>query len=198
LDISSKQLRHKGKRRNPKETRGKFLIGKSISNRSKGVKKRTEFSHYEIDTMVSSRGKSKGCFATFCEMKSRFYIAFKIPDRSGEPYKTAVDRLFGLFPKNAFLSFTSDRGKEFSCYKYIEDTYKIDFYFADPYSAWQRGSNKNSNGLLREFYPKKTDLATVNNEELRRNLFLINNRPRKCLGRKSAYEVFFNEVVHLI
>jgi len=194
---SEKQLRHKGKRRKPQEIRGKFLIGTSISKRPTKIKRRTEFGHFELDTMVSSRGKSKGCFATFCEMKSRFYFAIKIPDRTSESFKQAINKVLEWLPRNVFKSFTSDRGKEFACYPYVEDELKIDFYFADPYCAWQRGSNENSNGLLREFYPKQTDLATVNEEELAYNLFLINNRPRKCLGWKSSFYVFYNELVHL-
>lgn len=60
-------------------------------------------------------------------------------------------------PQGAFKTFTSDRGKEFACYEDIESELNIDFYFADPYSAWKRGTNENSNGLLKEFFPKKTD-----------------------------------------
>ena len=89
------------------------------------------------------------------------------------------------------------RGREFACYSVIEKGLGIKIYFADPYSSWQRGSNENSNGLLREFYPKKTDLAIIKNEELVKNLFLINNRPRKCLGWKSSSQVFLHEVSHL-
>ena len=196
--ITEKHLRQKGKRRKTKETRGKFLLGTPISKRPKEIKKRIFFGHYELDTMVSSRGKSKGCFATFCEMKSRYFIALKLSDKSSESYRNAINHLLNIYPKTAFKSFTSDRGKEFSCYRNVEENYGIKFYFADPYSAWQRGSNENSNGLLREFYPKKTDLSEVNEKELRLNLYLINNRPRKCLGWKSAFEVFFNELVQLI
>ena len=79
--ISLKNLRHKGKRRK-KETRGKFLIGSSISTRPKEVKCRKIFGHWELDTMVSSRGKSKDCLATFVERKTRFYVAIKIKDRT--------------------------------------------------------------------------------------------------------------------
>ena len=106
----------------------------------------------------------------------------------------AINHLLNIYPKAAFKSFTLDRGKEFSCYRYVEEKCGIKFYFADLYSVWQRGSNENSNGLLREFYPKKE----VNEKKLRLNLYLINNRPKKCLGWKSVFEVFFNELVHLI
>ena len=78
---------------------------------------------------------------------------------------------------------TTDRGKEFSCYASVENNFDTKLYFADPYCALQREINENSNGLLREFYPKKTDLAAVDEHEFNKNLGLINNRrPRKCLS----------------
>ena len=166
ISVSLKVLRRKGKSRKSKDNRGKFNVGNSISDRPKHIKKRTEFGHWELDTVVSSRGKSKGCFATFAEMKTRMYIALKMPDRSKDSMFKALQQLTGTLPKEAFKSFTSDRGKEFACYSDVEKSMKIDFYFADPYSAWQRGTNENSNGLLREFYPKKTDLALVSDFDL--------------------------------
>ena len=76
--------------------------------------------------MVSSRGKSKGCFATFAEMKTRMYIALKMPDRSKDSMFKALQQLTGTLPKEAFKSFTSDRGKEFACYSDVEKSMKID------------------------------------------------------------------------
>ena len=73
----------------------------------------------------------------------------------------------------------------------------IDFYFADPYSAWQRGTNENSNGLLREFYPKRTDLSLVKDEDLIESLKKINARPRKCLAYNTAFEEFLYEINNL-
>ena len=191
FDIS--KLRRKGKSRKVKETRGKFNIGTSIRKRPSKVKKRVEFGHWELDTVVSSRGKSKGCLATFVEMKSRFYVALPMKDRSKESMLEAMKKLIKPLPKSALKSFTSDRGKEFACYKEIEDI-GIDFYFADPYSAWQRGSNENSNGLLREYYPKKTDLAKIGMEELIKNIMELNNRPRKCLNYLTPFDVFMHEL----
>lgn len=195
IDLSV--LRQKGKLKNPVEKRGKFAIGTPISQRPKDVKARETFGHWELDTMVSSRGKSKGCFATFVERKSRLYTALKILDRTAESMEKAIIQLVETLPFNAFKTATTDRGKEFACFQSIQDKLGITLYFADPYSSWQRGSNENSNGLLREFYPKKTDLARVNEHELIKNLFLINSRPRKCLGWKSPIQVFLHEVAHL-
>lgn len=98
--------------------------------------------------------------------------------------------LYNILPKGAFKTGTTDRGKEFACCIGIQEQLGLTLYFTDPYSSWQRGSNENSNGLLREFYPKKTDLAKVKQSHLAHSLFLINNRPRKCLGWKSPIQVF--------
>ena len=84
---------------------------------------------------------------------------------------------------------TSDRGKEFACFREIE-AMGIPFYFAEAYSSWQRGANENSNGLLREFYPKGTLFSAIHQEELDRSVSLINERPRKYLGFRSTTEMF--------
>lgn len=193
LDFDISKLRRKAKSRKAKETRGKFNIGNSIRIRTKEIKKRKYFGHWELDTVVSSRGKSKGCFATFVEMKSRFYIAIPMEDRSKESMYKAIQKLMNSLPKAALKSFTSDRGKEFACYKDVERQ-GIDFYFADHYSAWQRGSNENSNGLLREYYPKKTDLAKISVNDLINNLMELNSRPRKCLGYQTPFNIFMHEL----
>lgn len=190
-------LRHKGKRHKSAEKRGKFAVGMSISQRPPDVKGRETFGHWELDTMVSSRGKSKGCFATFVERKSRLYTAFKIPDRTADSMEKAIKMLYSTLPAGVFKTGTTDRGKEFACFDAVKAQLGLPLYFADPYSSWQRGSNENSNGLLREFYPKKTDLALVNQQKLTQTLFLINNRPRKCLGWKSPIQIFLHEVSHL-
>ena len=197
LTVGLSCLRHKGKNRKAVDKRGKFALGTPISERPAHVKTRKTFGHWELDTMVSSRGKSKGCFATFIERKTRLYTALKIPDRSAASMKSAIEQLLGILPKDSVQSFTTDRGKEFACHADITSKYEIPVYFADPYSAWQRGSNENGNGLLREFYPKKTDLALVDQTELIHNLTLINTRPRKCLGWKTTVEAFLHEVSHL-
>lgn len=101
------------------------------------------------------------------------------------------------YPKGTFKTATTDRGKEFACYTELEHTHAIKVYFRYPYSSWQRGSNGNANGLLREFFPKGHDFAIVTDEELARAVRLINNRPRKCLNWKSAYEAFMDELSQL-
>ena len=194
--VDSQVLRQKGKRRKA-DKRSQFSMGMPISERPKEVAHRLVFGHWELDTMVSSRGASKGCFATFVERKSRLYTALLIPDRTATSMLAAISQLYRSMPKGVFKTGTTDRGKEFACYNKVYAELGLPLYFADAYSSWQRGSNENANGLLREFYPKKTDLAKVNQQELIHNLFLINNRPRKCLGWKSPIQVFLHEVAHL-
>lgn len=193
IDFDISKLRRKGKSRKVKETRGRFNIGKSINKRPSEVKKRNTFGHWELDTVVSSRGKSKGCLATFVERKTRFYTALPMVDRSKNSMLEAIDKLIKSLPLEALKTFTSDRGKEFACYEDVEKL-GISFYFADAYSAWQRGSNENSNGLLREYYPKKTDLSKISVNELISNLMELNTRPRKCLGYQTPFDLFMHEL----
>lgn len=190
-------LRHKGKRQKPRETRGRFNVGTSISHRPKEVKKRETFGHWELDTVVSGRGKSKGCFATFVERKTRMYTAVQMKDRTAESMRDAIQIIKARYPEGIFRSMTVDRGKEFSCYHFVEQTLGIPVYFADPYSSWQRGSNENANGLLREFFPKSTDLSKVTQTQLNDSLAYIMNRPRKCLKWKTTHEAFMDELSHL-
>ena len=111
--------------------------------------------------------------------------------------REAIHQLIHTFSESAVKTITVDRGKEFSCYKDIESQFNVDIYFAEPYSAWQRGTNENSNGLLREFFPKRTDLAKVTQEELNYALNAINHRPRKCLNWDTPYEILNLEVLRL-
>lgn len=161
LEIPLTMLQQKGKRRKLRETRGRFNIGTPISKRPLEVRKRETFGHWELDTVVSGRGKAKGCVATFIERKTRWYFGVLIPNRSAASMETAVKRLHKQLPEGAIQTATTDRGKEFSCYKVLEQDLNIQVYFADAYSSWQRGSNENSNGLLREFFPKKTNFDHV-------------------------------------
>ena len=151
-------LRHKGKRQKPPEKRGRFTVGKSIRQRPKAIRDREMFGHWELDTVVSSRGKSKACVATFVERKTRFYQAIKMPNRTALSMEIAFGVLAAQYPKSAIQTATADRGKEFACHEALERLHGVDVYFADPYSSWQRGSNENANGLLREFSPKDTIL----------------------------------------
>ena len=136
------KLRRKGKSLKPKETRGKFNIGKSIKNRPKDVRKRESLGHWELDTVVSSRGKSKACLSTFVERKSRYLIAQVMENRKSVTFNFHCFKVFEPISSKLVKTFTVDRGKEFAGYNEIEKKLNIDVYFADPYSSWQRGDRK--------------------------------------------------------
>ena len=190
LDVNLKVLRRKGKSRGKKETRGKFNLGKSIRKREKSVYKRKEFGHWEADTVVSGRGKTKACFATLAERKTRYYIAIKIPNRQADTMAKAIVAALSELPDEAVKSITCDRGTEFANWQMIEEKLNCNVYFADPYCAWQKGTNENLNGLLREFYPKGRNLSRVSPATLKKNLALINARPKKVLGFKKPVDLF--------
>jgi IS30 family transposase len=197
LQVGVHALRQKGKRQKPAETRGRFHAGTSISQRPYEIRKRETFGHGELDTVVSSRGKSKACVATFIEWKTRMDLALKMPGRTAHSMEVACGVIASQFPQTAMRSATVDRGKKFACYASLELHLGLAVYFADPYSSWQRGSNENGNGLLREFFPKGYDFASVTDKQLAFAITLINNRPRKCLGFRSAHDAFMDEVLHL-
>lgn len=176
-----KVLRRKGKTRKRLGNGGRFTTGKSIRKRDKSVYKRQEFGHWEADTVVSGRGKTKACFATLAERKTRFYIAIKMPNRNGETMAKAVIAALSKLPKGAVKTITCDRGSEFANWREIEQALNCSVYFADPYCAWQKGTNENLNGLLREFYPKGRNLSHVSEKTLKKNLALLNARPKKVL-----------------
>lgn len=143
-----------------------------------------------IDGIKYVKGKSKACFATLAERKTRYYIAIKMPNRNAETMKKAIVTALLKFPGDAVKTITCDRGTEFADWKNIEEQLNCDVYFADPYCAWQKGTNENLNGLLREFYPKGRNLSRVSPTTLKKNLALINARPKKILNYQKPADLF--------
>ena len=191
-----KNLRRKGKFKRPAEKRGKFNDkGRTIKKRPKEIYKRQELGHWEADTVESGRldhkRKSGYCFVTLAERKSRYYIAILVENRKSENVTPAIINALKDLPKELVKTITFDRGKEFSEFEKIEKELGCKTYFCDPYCDWQKGTNENSNGLLREFYPKGMDLSEVNTDDLNYNLKLMNNRPRKCIKYKTPKEELF-------
>ena len=190
LKSTLQNLRRKGKTRKRLGNGGRFTTGKSIRKRDKSVYKRLEFGHWEADTVVSGKGKTKACFATLAERTTRYYIAIKIPNRNGETMANAVIEELSKLPKGAVKTITCDRGSEFAGWREIEKGLNCNMYFADPYCAWQKGTNENLNGLLREFYPKGRNLERVSEKTLKKNLALINARPKKVLHYQKPVDLF--------
>ncbi len=198
LRSTLKNLRRKGKTRKRLGNGGRFTTGKSIRKRDRSVYKRKEFGHWEADTVVSGQGKSKVCFATLAERTTRYYIAIKMPDRTGKTMADAMIKTLSKLPKGAVKTITCDRGSEFSEWRQIEKELNCDMYFADPYCAWQKGTNENLNGLLREFYPKGRNLSRVSPQTLKKNLALINARPKKVLNFQKPVDLFNASIQKLL
>ncbi len=147
-------LRHKGKQHKPAETHDKFAVGKPSSQRPKEIRNRETFGHWELDTVVSGRGKSKGCVATFIERKTRLYTAIRMPDRTALSMEIVFRVAASQYPAHVFPTATADRGKELACYTSLEAIHEVQVYFADPYSFWQRGSNEMPMASCESFSPR--------------------------------------------
>uniref|UniRef100_UPI000D30D23B IS30 family transposase n=1 Tax=Metasolibacillus meyeri TaxID=1071052 RepID=UPI000D30D23B len=116
-----------------------------------------------------------------------------------ESVRDSVIKLLSALPKNKRKSITPDRGKEFSKHREVTNQLdKIPFYFADPHAPWQRGTNENTNGLLREYFPKTQNITDCSKDYINTCIDPLNKRPRKCLGWKTPYELFFGKALRLI
>lgn len=194
LDGDMTKLRRKGNltKTIEEKKRCKIDIGKSIRKRPKSVYARQTIGDWEGDTVHGKQG-TKACFVTLLERKSRYYLAELLPNRKSEVVSDSIVNLLSNIPDKVRRTITFDRGREFAGWRTIERRLGCETYFADPFCAWQKGSNENTNGLLREFFPKGTDLSHATSEQVTRALHLLNNRPRKCLNYQTPNEVFYGE-----
>ena len=179
-----KHLRRKKKKRysrkNKTEKRGKIPNMKSIHERPKSIESRNDFGHWEGDLIIGKDHKS--AIGTLVERSSRYTIIVDLKNGK-ESIKTVeafVDE-FKKFPKCLRKSLTYDRGTEMSYHSRLTNFTGMIVYFADPHSPWQRGSNENTNGLIRTFFPKGTDFSIYSEKSLKETQDLLNNRPRKVL-----------------
>lgn len=176
------------------DRRGKIPNRTGIEERPDVINDRLRVGDWEVDTLFG-RGH-KNAIVTLTERKSRMALVGKAGHLTSQAVCDVVVEL--LTPlKNRTHSLTSDNGKEFALHQRISSLLDLDFYFARPYAAWERGSNENMNGLLRQYFPKKFDLKTVTNKDIHYVMDRLNNRPRKCLDFKTPLEVFFNQNVAL-
>jgi len=178
----------KGRRPNGSKGRRRPKPGRRrIEDRPAGATNRTRHGHWEGDT-VEGAGKS-AYIVTLVDRKSRFTLLGKAKNKSQEVVGEVVKRLLQRLRKILRRSLTLDNGTEFNGFKRIEAGTGIEVYFADPYCSWQRGTNEQTNGVMRIFLPKGTNFETVTNKQLARIEGLLNNRPRKCLGYRTPAEV---------
>ncbi len=159
-----------------------------IDQRPEVINLRQRIGDWEGDT-VRGNGKS-GHIITYVERRSGYLVAGKVENATVENINAFTIKNFKKIPKEKRLSITYDNGSEFSGYDIIEEQTGMIAYFAWPYHSWERGTNENTNGLLRQFYPKKSRFNTITQEQLDKVVRLINNRPRKRLNYLTPYEIF--------
>ena len=159
-------LRRKGKTYHPRN-RDKQAGRGFIKNRDWG-----------IDLVIGAN--HSGALLTIIERKTSFAVSKQVNDKSAKTVTVATIELLTPY-KESVLTITADNGKEFAYHEEVCEALKCGYYFADPYCSWQRGLNENTNGLLRQYWPKGTDLKQVTQQEVSNVLLKLNNRPRKKL-----------------
>lgn len=185
--LRRKQLKRR-KRCGRKSQRVRIPDRISIHDRPAVIDSRKQFGHWEGDSLVG-KDHLTGLHTEYERVSS--LTRFEKMDRiNTEGFIEATDKIFGRLPSKARLSTTLDNGSENTGHVSLKKVYGMDTFFADPYSAWQRGGNENANLWIRYYFPKQTDFSTIGDDELRDIEWELNNRPRKRLGFMTPQEVF--------
>ena len=191
-------LRRQGKkydkRRNGKSPRGQIKNRVSIDERPPVVDEKSRVGDWEIDTVIG-KGHS-GALVTIVERVTKFTVSKQVEGKTAAAVtKATIDLLKPI--QDAVLTITADNGKEFAYHEEISEALDTDVYFAHPYSSWERGLNENTNGLLRQYFPKKTDFKKVTQCEVKRAVERLNARPRKLLGFKTPSDLMAEYIAAL-
>jgi len=168
--------------------RGQIPNQVSIEQRPAIVGRRSRFGDWELDTIIGKNHRQ--ALVTLVERKSRLTLIAKVIRKTAENVSAAIIQL--LKPLTPWVhTLTADNGREFAQHMHIANTLKAKFYFAHPFASWERGLNENTNGLIRQYFPKKHDFTTITDHQIEQVMDKLNNRPRKCLGFKTPNQVFF-------
>jgi len=185
-------LRGAGKQRRKRygayDSRGQIASKRHISQRPPHVEERQEFGHWEIDTMMGS-SRDTYCILTLVERKTGYTLIGKLPNRTKAALNERLQTLLDIHP-GRFKTITADNGTEFHGYAEIEASHPVTFYFSTPYHSWQRGSNENTNGLIRQYLPKARSMAMLKQKECDIIANKLNARPRKRLNFKTPTEEY--------
>jgi IS30 family transposase len=183
--------RRRRKRYGSEDRRGQMPARRMIDERPKLVNERRRIGDWEGDTVEGRKGS--GFIATHVERKARYTVAVKVDDKSANTVTKVTLEAMKKLPPEKVKTMTFDNGKEFAGFKELERGLNMRSYFARPYHSWERGTNENTNGLLRQFFPKGMDFRPINQSELDKAVELLNNRPRKCLSYRTPTEVFWSK-----
>ena len=169
------------------DSRGRLAGKRPISERPAEVETREQVGHWEIDTVMGTG--SLDCVVTLVERKTGLVLVGKLPDRTKESFNRRVVRLIRRHP-GRFATITADNGTELHGYERVEERTGVVFYFARPYHSWERGSNENANGLLRQYLPKGESMARLTQQQCNAIAHKLNTRPRKRLGFRTPLECY--------
>ena len=170
--------------------RGQIPNRTSIEQRPQIVASKRRFGDWEADTIIGAR--HQGGILSLVERKSKLTRLHKLKTKGAGEMKDTSIALLGPLADRVH-TITVDNGKEFCQHEQITAALRAPIYFAHPYASWERGLNENTNGLVRQYFPKKHDFARLTNTEVQRVAERLNNRPRKTLGYRTPNEVFFKE-----
>jgi len=162
----------------------------SISKRPEEVDKRIVPGHWESDLIIGLDRKT--AIGTIVERTTRFTIIVPLKNRTSKEVTKAFARELKKFPKELTKTLTHDNGLEMAKHKLFTKHTDIEVFFCHPYSSWERGTNENTNGLIRDFWPKKTDFSKLSRYQIKKVQTLLNERPRRILEWKTPAEVFFD------
>ena len=184
-------LRRRGKR--PCRPKNSTTTGDAarIANRPEVIEQRLRLGDFEGDTVLGPAGT--GGLATLVDRKSRFTIVVKIQSKNADHVHEKIKQRMKELDAQRRHSITFDNGTEFARCHRLEKHLGMELYFADPGCPYQRGTNENTNGLIRQYFPKGTDFRDISHYEVRQVEKLLNNRPRACLGFRTPAEVFFEK-----
>lgn len=188
------QALRSGRARRRSQGRGPSQVGRmrhmvNISERPPSVEDRAIPGHWEGDLIIGKDGGSQ--IGTLVERTTRYVLLLRLPiDRKAETVRKAIAAKIRYLPRELKLSLTWDQGHEMAEHQLLHLATRMDIYFCDPHSPWQRGSNENTNGLLRQYFPKGTDLSVHSTRKLNKVARELNGRPRETLGWMTPAEKF--------
>lgn len=180
--ISLLPYSHSRRRHNRKggKTKNRIADIRRIDSRPKYIELRKQAGHWESDLMIGLGHKS--AIATLVERKTRFVYILQLKSKTSASVTKEIAKKMNRLKPQFKRTMTHDNGMEMANHKWLENNTGMQIYFANPYSSWERGTNENTNGLIRRFFPKKTDFSKISKEQLLRAQNMLNNRPRKVLG----------------
>ena len=188
-----KHLRQKKKRRKrygSKERRGQIPNRVSIEQRPPEVETRERIGDWEADTIVGKGHRM--ALVTLVDRKTRFTLIRKVERYTALLVKQAMIDLLSVVGRDKVHTITCDNGKEFSKHEEVAKALDTKVYFAHPYASWERGTNENTNGLIRQFFPKGSSFESISDEDVEFVMSNLNHRPRKCLGFQTPAMLFLN------